>query len=318
MKFDTNKMTAPVNALLAAALSVFIYYISARSVGVVRLLLYFPLTTLYIVEGIYWAGAATMLCVAAIAMLFGAETGISLGLHFLVMSFAIGIHIKRKKALFHEIVFPALLFAALSVALLFMTQWLTGQDVLALLREEMQNITQQVMELAEQQNAGGVLPPGAEVLLRRSLEAMLNLLPAFLFVEGLLTAIVTSFFSHLLLSHTEEDVARFCLADFHITRKISGILLVLAAIGMMLSLWVEPFAYLGTNIGTGVLVLYALHGVARIDEQLSRLHVPKVLRVILYFFAVLFVFLTVLFVLVGFLLSFLYERNPIPEGGNHE
>ena len=65
MKFDTNKMTAPVNALLAAALSVFIYYISARSVGVVRLLLYFPLTTLYIVEGIYWAGAATMLCVTA-------------------------------------------------------------------------------------------------------------------------------------------------------------------------------------------------------------------------------------------------------------
>lgn len=315
MTFDMKKWTAPVNALFAAALTVFIYYISAQSVGAVRLLLYFPLTTLFVVQGIYWAGAAGVLSVAAIAALFGVEVGVSMALHLLVISFIIGMMIKRNAALFHEIVFPALLFAALSVLLLFVQQWMTQQDVMALLREEMQKVTQQIIELAQQQ---GNLPAGSEVLIRQVFATMLNLLPAFLFIEGLVTAIVTSIFSHLVLSHTEEDVVRFSLVKFQITRKISGILLGMVAVAMGLSLTVEPLAYLGANIGLGVMVLYALHGIARIDEQLSRRHVPKVLRVILYLSSFIFVFLTFFFVLVGFLLSFLYERNTTTEGGNHE
>ena len=315
MTFDSKKWTAPVNALIAAALSVFIYYISAHSVSVVRLLLYFPLTTLVVAHGLYWAGSAAMLAVAALAMLFGVEAGLSVGLRFCVISFVIGMAIRKRKALFHEIVFPAILFTALCVLLLFVEQWVSGRDIMALLREEMQSVSLQVMELAKEQ---GALPAGSEVTLRQFFAAMLNLLPALFFVEGLLTATTTSLFSRLLLSRTEEDVARFSFAQFQITRKISAVLLTLVALGMLLSLWLEPLAYLGSNIGIAVLVLYAFHGIARIDEQLSRRHVPKVLRALLYLSSFIFVFLTFFFVLIGFLLSFLYERNSAGEGGSHE
>ncbi len=317
MKFNTKQWTAPANALIATALGVFICYVSSRSLPMIRFLQYFPLTTLLVVEGPVWAVLSAAVSLVAMGFLLGVETGLVMGAQLVVIAFGVGLLLLRKKSLFHELVLPAVLFTALGIFLLFLDQR-QGGNTLSFLQEIIQQATTEVLKTARESGDDGAKILQLEVMLRQMGVLLMDLIPSAIFLEGFIAAAITSFVSRLLLSHTEENVAPFRLGNYVITRRMSLLLLGMTAIGLVLASVSSRFQFLGSNLLAVAILLYGFHGLARIDARLRKVHVPVVLRILLYVASMILFFIGAVFILVGLIMSFFIVAVPLPQGGDHE
>lgn len=314
MKNETTA-NAPMHALAAALLSLFILYLSGELLHPAYFLLYFPLTALFLQEETKWGIFAAFVFAASSLVVLGLGTLPSVA-QTLALAALLAYLLRRKKDLFQVLVLGALLFTVLLLAEVVTARLRTGADFQASFRQDFQLS----VDAAFEELAGRGLNPASLAQVRFSMQKLVQLLvqalPALFFIQGFLLSLVTVFAARSFLFRATGLGSPLALADFQISRRMTLFLLPTALVALALkegSPFLETFAW---NLLPALFFLYLVNGLARLNQSMRKKKMHTAMRTFLTVLLLSFVFSSFVLSASG-LLSSIFGRPTYPKGGDH-
>ncbi|MDD7733279.1 MAG: DUF2232 domain-containing protein [Firmicutes bacterium] len=292
MEMKEAKQSSLLNALLAAGLTVALFYFTTTVMPFLHVLLLFPFVTLYVSEGPKWTGLSMVLTLVAGGILVGWEETLVQAIYFIPASLCMGEMIHRKSEPRDEVLLTSLVIFAAVLGQLFLADKIAGTSWFESVRQGIQaGVEGQLANLGSQVEEADL--PALQYQVSVAMDILVHSIPGILYVSSLITALVTGLLSHFISLSSHLDVRPFALADFELSRFWTLVLLGALALGSVFS----GNPYYG-NAVVVALSLLLLNGMGYIDFRFQWRMIHWMGRLILYFF---FIFL----VLPGFLALFL-------------
>ncbi len=310
MEFNYGKFSAPVNTLIASALSLMLVFLSGTVLSLFQLFLIFPFTVLWVYEGWRWTFLGYLITGGISSLIFNPASAIVSMTFIVILSMVMGTLIERRALPFHELMIPALVYMTLAIVTLWVGQKSGSVDLGELFREAMKAGLQGALDT-------GKTGPQAELALRNAIDQAERLVPSILFLMGLVTALITSAVSRAMLSATGEDTAPFHLSFFEIPAAAGRVIIFSAIIGWGCAKFLGPqYQALGENLFFGSFWIFTLDGLAVMDTRLKG-RMGKFSRIFLYLLLLLF-FLSLLALFVVGMIDFFIRFRSRSQGGNHD
>ncbi|MDD7593765.1 MAG: DUF2232 domain-containing protein [Peptoniphilaceae bacterium] len=299
MKRNFETMSAPLHMLLAAVLTAFLFYLSNTTLPLLSLFMVFPFVTLYVTEGLGWLLGAAALSGGIIALAMGMMgftdpmMGVDLALGVIpqtaLMAAAMGELIRRKRPTFEEFVIPALVFTAASAAYLFMNAALQDGGFMGRVQDVVNAVIDELTNRMREEGFMNAQIVEYEVFTRSLARTMITLTPSFFFTEGVIAAIMSSSLSRWFLHNTvSEDIAPLRFESFYVTRSVATGLVLSTVVTLLLGSWLAPLQAIGLNLLSGGLLVFFIHGMARVQESLKRHGMGLALRILVGLVIVVF------------------------------
>ncbi len=309
MEFNYGKFSAPVNTLIASALSLMLVFLSGTYLPLFQLFLIFPFTVLWVYEGWRWTFLGYLITGALSSFLFNPASAIVSMSFIVLLSMIMGTLIERKVPLFHELMLPALAYMTIALLTLWVGQKSGSVDLEELFREAMKAGLQGALDT-------GKTNPQTEMALRNAIDQAERLVPSILFLMGLVTSVITSAVSRAMLSATGENTKPFSLSLFEIPKSAGNGIILAAVVGWGCVSFLGPqYRALEENLFFGGFWIFALDGLALLDAHLRR-RMGKFSRTLLYLLLLLFLLSLLVLFIVGMIDFFVRFRSRL-QGGNH-
>lgn len=321
MKRNIEPISAPLHMLLAAGLAAFLFYLSNTTLPVLSLFMVFPFVTLYLAEGIGWLLGGALLCGVGIAtavnMLgfsdgtMGVNLALSVVPQNVLMAAAMGEIIRRKRSTFEEFVTPALVFTLASVVYLVLQELTLDEGILERFREVSARTLDEMIALLREQGATEATVAQTEVIMRSVMDVMLAMTPSLFFIEGMITAAVSSGIARWFAHNTVSvEIEPLTFSTFYVTRPIALGLILATIVCALLGSWAPALRDVSYNLIAAALFLFFFHGLARVEGNLKRAGMGLLGRVLIAIVIVLFLFPTIFVTMYGIFKSIQIKQMP--------